>query len=237
MRRIGLLCLTLVIALGTLGVGWAHWTDTITVEGTVCTGEVCFSFQPFTYYEGGGCPDFQWCDGWIYDGDTVSCPAGYHFGSIQPVPEGKCVAYVTFRPLDADGNEIDPVTAGSIIKTLEVTIHNAYPHFVADVTFHVCNCGTIPIIIQAPVIDQSPFLLIQYGDNIGTQIHRGECKEISFFVGVVQNEGYWKTPGNDASWTVDDPNHPLLPMDSCVNGPDITFTIEIEAVQWYECED
>jgi hypothetical protein len=40
MRKIGLLSLTLVVVLGALGIGYAHWTDTITIEGTVCTGSV-----------------------------------------------------------------------------------------------------------------------------------------------------------------------------------------------------
>ena len=38
MKRIGLLCLALVLALGTLGVGYAMWSDEVTIEGTVDTG-------------------------------------------------------------------------------------------------------------------------------------------------------------------------------------------------------
>lgn len=38
MKKIGLLSLALVLALGTLGVAYAAWTDTITIEGTVNTG-------------------------------------------------------------------------------------------------------------------------------------------------------------------------------------------------------
>lgn len=40
MKRIGLLCLALVLALGTLGVGYAMWWDEVTIEGTVDTGTV-----------------------------------------------------------------------------------------------------------------------------------------------------------------------------------------------------
>jgi len=40
MKKIGLLCLTLVIALGGLGIGYAAWTDQITIGGTVNTGSV-----------------------------------------------------------------------------------------------------------------------------------------------------------------------------------------------------
>ncbi|MCD6391565.1 MAG: hypothetical protein J7L92_06220, partial [Dehalococcoidia bacterium] len=40
MKKIGLLSLALVLALGTLGVGFAMWQDTVTIEGTVNTGSV-----------------------------------------------------------------------------------------------------------------------------------------------------------------------------------------------------
>ena len=38
MKKIGLICLALVLALGTLGVGYAMWSDQVTIEGTVDTG-------------------------------------------------------------------------------------------------------------------------------------------------------------------------------------------------------
>jgi len=37
MKKIGLLCLALVLALGALGVGYAMWYDEVTIEGTVDT--------------------------------------------------------------------------------------------------------------------------------------------------------------------------------------------------------
>ncbi len=37
--RAGILCLALVLGLGAMGVGYAHWTDTLTIDGTVTTGE------------------------------------------------------------------------------------------------------------------------------------------------------------------------------------------------------
>ncbi|MDV2990051.1 MAG: hypothetical protein P3T54_07885 [Dehalogenimonas sp.] len=40
MKKIGLLLITLVMALGALGVGYAAWTDEIYISGTVQTGDV-----------------------------------------------------------------------------------------------------------------------------------------------------------------------------------------------------
>jgi len=217
MKKIVILCLTLVLALGALGVGYASWTDTVYVSGTVDTGKVCFTLDPGRIHEVGGCPDSVWAT-WAYDGYSVSCPMGYHFGGVAEAPEGKCVATVVFTTEDTDGD--------GNIDILNVTINDAYPHFLADISFYVCNCGTIPIRIKAPVIDQSPFLLIEYGDNIGDQLHEQQCFEISFLVGVVQHQGYFN---DDGVWIVDDPQMPLTPQ-----GEPLTFSIAIEAIQWNE---
>lgn len=40
MKKIGLICLALVLALGALGIGYAQWTETLLIDGTVNTGSV-----------------------------------------------------------------------------------------------------------------------------------------------------------------------------------------------------
>lgn len=40
MRKIGLLCLALVLALGTLGVGYALWSEDLYIDGYIETGDV-----------------------------------------------------------------------------------------------------------------------------------------------------------------------------------------------------
>jgi len=240
MKKIGILCLALVIALGALGIGWASWTDTIFVSGTVCTGDVCLGFEDWgeintcTASEFATLPDKNWC-GWVYTPGADSCPANYVFDDT-PCTD-KDVAWVTFKGLDAAGNEIDVNDAGdpgiAAVKTLEVTIHNAYPHYMAWITFEVCNCGTIPMIIQPVVFDQSPFVLIEYHNGAGEQIEPGTCHEVSMFVGITQHAGYFASAAG-SSYVVDDPQMPLLPMDNC---DDITFSIDISAEQWYECDE
>lgn len=52
MKKIGIICLALVLAVGSLGVGYAMWDKTLYIEGTVYTGEVnavwtsAFNFDP-----------------------------------------------------------------------------------------------------------------------------------------------------------------------------------------------
>ena len=40
MKKIGLICIALVLALGTLGAAYAAWIDTVTISGTVQTGSL-----------------------------------------------------------------------------------------------------------------------------------------------------------------------------------------------------
>ncbi|HUV52661.1 MAG TPA: SipW-dependent-type signal peptide-containing protein [Dehalococcoidia bacterium] len=37
--KLGLICFALLICLAGTGVGYAHWSDTVTIEGTITTGE------------------------------------------------------------------------------------------------------------------------------------------------------------------------------------------------------
>jgi len=63
MKKIGLLALALVLALGALGVGYAAWTDTVTIEGTVNTGTVDLVVEEYSgmwmWKIPGGRPDYE----------------------------------------------------------------------------------------------------------------------------------------------------------------------------------
>ncbi len=50
--RAGALCLALVLGLGMMGVGLAHWTDTLYIGGTVGTGEWGTSETAYAYGDG-----------------------------------------------------------------------------------------------------------------------------------------------------------------------------------------
>jgi len=231
MKKFGLLCLALVLALGALGVGYASWTDTIFISGTVNTGEACLSIEPGTYAEiTTGCPATAFADypdrnwsGWELQTGNYSCPMGHKFTSKFCVD--KDVGYVTFNPVE-DGN-------GNIIE-LEVTLNDAYPHYLAWITFEVCNCGTVPLKLRAPVFDQSDWILIEYRNGPGTELEPGECHEVSLFVGVAQHAGHW----DGDLWVVDDTGDPICPQNAGGPGandpPALFFTIEVEGYQWDE---
>jgi predicted ribosomally synthesized peptide with SipW-like signal peptide len=215
MKKIGILALTLVLALGALGIGYAKWSDTVTINGNVQTGDVQFcaaeegTFALFTSDE---------CGSGHKDAGALGTTCNpLHLGSGQPVPP-KDVACT-------DANWID-------CHTLSITVTNGYPFYTAGVDFTVCNNGTIPIKIwQLKVTDpsgqvhyfyDSPIttgvdldgdgvcdLVLYFGDNFGDQLEPGDCVDESMGFVLLEEiaEGQTDT---------------------------LTFTIELTAVQWNE---
>jgi hypothetical protein len=243
MKRFGLLCLVLVLALGSIGVGYAMWSDTISIDGTVSTGSVCLGIVPGTWAEINTCPasefaafpDRNWSN-WIYAPGSESCPPNYTFGLVRPCTN-KDVAYVTFVAMQADGTVIPNPEApeAPIVEKLKVIVHNAYPHWYGRITFDFYNCGTIPLHFKPLVIDQSPFLLIEYNNGV-EQLEPGVSHEVSFRIGVVQHRGYFANINDPSSYVVDDPGEEPLPMNAGRGGPNdppaLSFTIVITGVQW-----
>ena len=136
MKKIGLLSLALVLALGALGVGYAAWTDTITIEGTVNTGSV------------GG--SIEWVSGtWVYK-------------VVGMEPDEMVVQHdrgsFKFRPPAPDGGELiayaevlfwaEPLGGGP--ETVTVKFDNLFPvidqplwyDFVVDILWHYD--GSVP---------------------------------------------------------------------------------------------
>jgi hypothetical protein len=213
MRKIGLLILALIMALGSLGVGYAMWFDDVTVEGTIETGMLVLCIQDYPSYgevvscalPGGGYGDKNW-SGWVSQSGSISCPPSHKFNSIFCV--NKDVAWIEFIPV------FDEIPIHHI-KELQVIIHNAYPYFLGHVSFEVCNCGNIPIHVGPWIFTQDPSLLIQLNNGAG-QLEPGECHEVSFYVGVTQ-------------WLNNDPTQELTPQ-----GTDLFFTISLTGYQWNE---
>jgi len=219
MKKIGLLCLALVLALGALGVGYASWTDQITINGSVSTGEVCLCIE-----EVGALATFTSdpCDTGIKDANGLysSCDGGIPvFSNLQP-DEPKDVACTDVIWVDCD--------------TLEVVVTNGYPYYAAAVDLSVCNCGTVPVKLWKVTIsddsgnsadfyddpaeicldiddDGEYDMIIDWGDSWGNQREPDDCYDLSFAFVLLQ---------------------PLLQ-----DQEDLHFYITVTAIQWDEYPD
>lgn len=227
MKKFGILCLALVIALGALGVGYAAWTDTIFVSGNVTTGDVCLEIicpvGPSGESEDPAPPHM------VVDGAN---PNSLDLNAIAPGPNfwtnsvqtDKNVAWVT-----SDCYEVNPPR-----KAVTLTYHNVYPCYLSHIAFALRNCGTIPVKMDhvifrdaagAPLatIYQNGYQAfdlsgngvddfeVYWGDNFGLQIEPGDGYSMDFYTHFMQDE--------DIDFSVP---HTY------------TITIEIVVVQWNE---
>ena len=205
MKKFGLLCLALVLALGTLGVGYAMWTDTVTISGTVTTNTVTIGFTEFTCQE--MYEELPW-------GSDI-----FHKGEVEGKEVASCVCDMSTRVED-------PATGLAGYKVGTVTVTNGYPCYWCFTTFVVKNLGTTPVIIQQWTPVDPSGALVWDGEDclvdattgakilrfrsvnlVGDQLHQGESDKAEIDVHIEQPAAM------DASYS---------------------FDIVITAVQWNE---
>jgi hypothetical protein len=159
MKKIGLFCLALVLALGALGVGYASWTDTIFIDGTVNTGSVDIEVIEYSgmwmWKLPGHTPEYYLTDNVSYQPPASPDPSVY--------PEGYLVAYAKAEE-GASGADYIDVTFDKLFPLDGVPFEgddgDLRYWWCADFIVHYN--GTIPAIAEAEIdsIDggTSPFL-------------------------------------------------------------------------------
>jgi hypothetical protein len=204
MKKIGLLFLVMVLALGTLGVAYAMWSDTVTVQTNIATGSVDIAIVGQAVLDDHAPPPYYPTDDPDYSSNDGFVP---RFVGDPPVAE-------YFWTIDKD------VSWGSCNYTSNImTVHlwNTYPSNFNAVTAYVSNLGTIPVIITKTEVylnsytpgdtpyatitssgtyvsldydgDGNDEIEISYGDNFGAenQLEPGETPaEISYWIHTLQ---------------------------------------------------
>jgi len=175
MKKFGLLLLAVVLALGTMGVGYAMWYEDLFIEGTVYTGEVDWEF--YNIYDPTQPPECTQDDVGVDPGND------------------KDVGSTAWKFYDTDGD--------GDYDTLEILVSNAYPFYRNHMSTWVhCN-GTVPIIIVGAwvsfndgpeiwmpvgqwVYNADSSLRVNFGDNYGDQLHFCDSRDISFAFELLQ---------------------------------------------------
>jgi predicted ribosomally synthesized peptide with SipW-like signal peptide len=127
MKKIGLICLAVVLALGGFGVGYAAWTDTVLISGPVTAGTLNLAFD---FVEPPIQAEFHWHDIVARD---YKVPGEF---------EGKDVGNPN---ASYDVLETDPRTGKQGYEKLVITIEDAYPFYIVHTTFVLHNIGTVPL--------------------------------------------------------------------------------------------
>ena len=146
MKKIGLICLAVVLALGGLGIGFAHWDDQLYINGEIQTGEVLIGF---VWQE---TDDDEDIGGYIKAPDVGLDPVNLtQVPECAPCPESdKDVAETTcellYQRKHCD-NTLAEHEGMPQYEKLHITMKNVYPWYNPSVYFDIANCGSIPVII------------------------------------------------------------------------------------------
>jgi hypothetical protein len=170
MKKVALLGLALVLALGSLGFAYAKWSDSVTLSKTVNTDYI----------------DVYW--GTITPWDDCSGPSNDYNLDLSQYPD--IVTY--YREVKNVGcTTVEGIGTDSLL----VTVTNAYPLYYCDVEVEFCNRGSVPVkladISAEPVgnwslasaawtePDCDGAIWVDTVDGVGTQIDPGDCKAAS----------------------------------------------------------
>jgi hypothetical protein len=142
----GAIVMLLILALATVGVGYGLWAKTVTIRGTVNTGELNVALSVEEIDES---RDF---DAWYCpNGGGYSigkdCDADGNLDDDLEYEDKDWVASCDAVPVD-NGEYPDLENEGP--QGMLVTIENAYPSFNCFIQWNVENTGTIPVKVKHP---------------------------------------------------------------------------------------
>lgn len=138
MKKIGLICLALVLALGAFGVGYALWWDAVIIEGNVQTGIVNVAIVDQKSNDPIGAGNLDPAGGHQPLGDGYW--SGLFLPNTPPNPSAEWVwSSSTYdKDVAACVCDFDP-------DLMTITMRNVYPSYGPDVAFAVQNLGTVPV--------------------------------------------------------------------------------------------
>jgi len=221
MRKIGLLSLALVLALGTLGIAYAAWTDTITIEGTVNTGSVDINVE---YYSGTDIYKDLATEGIVTVHWAKNAQGTIVWQDGQAPEEGVLVAWAAAAP----GEEDD---------TVVITYNNTFPCETLVADFIVHYEGSVPAMVYADIDTEDQWLIdLWNADPPGAGV-MGVLGEPDPEEGFIVDECITELPIQmhhcDYAAVV---LYLHLPQEDDLMNQSGSFTATITAIQWNEAD-
>ncbi len=205
MKKIALVVLALVLALGTLGVAYARWSDKVDIDVKVTTNTVTLGYTEFTCQE--MYEELPWGSGLFHPGEWE----GKDVGKVE------CGMSVL---------KTDPVTGLKGYGIGTITVTNGYPSYWVFNTFVVKNLGTTPVRILAwqPV---DPTGELTWDEATKTLKDKAGCSVFKFR--VVNLVGDQLHSGEENKAEID------FHVEQCaLQKHTYTFNIVITGLQWNE---
>ncbi len=212
--------LLVIFALALMGLGFAKWSDSVAVNATAQSGTLKWGFEPNSWMSKDNGPDW-------------TCDMGGGMRNIRPAPEGKDVGSTSVELTDTNGD--------GALDTMEIVVNNAYPSYYNEIGATVFNYGTIPVIIQHPVLhwmgnsltieDGVVYFLCADGSILKYTGQDPEEVEAVIEFKWMNNGARQQHPG--VEFEESGKFHVLQPAGQ---GKSYAFSLTIEAVQWNESQ-
>ena len=212
MRKISILLLVLVLALGSLGVAYARWSDTVLISGTVNTGDVDINVIDYSGTWVYKVPDGADNETWIYRG-PVTVPFDPPAGSFE-------VAHAWALPGAADDEVF--VEFANLFPCIDFTADVLLRYdgsipakiTVADLVVSILKADGTPAVVPTDV-EVSIVFLDETGAPVPEcyQLHEGDTVYAAVTIHIPQTDA--------------DANEDMM-------GARGTITGTIEVVQWNE---
>lgn len=153
---VGTLFIILAIALAFLGVGYALWSETLTISGTVQTGEVDVEFST---------------------SEPVEC---VDVNGVETCPEPQEKASAANCTVEWLGGDTDP-DGDNGANQLNVAVTGMYPSYHCKVSFDVTSTGNVPVHVwrPEPVGDIPVWVATNFEEcyDDGVQLHLNESTQ------------------------------------------------------------
>lgn len=235
MRKIAILCLALVMALGSLGVAYAAWSETLTIEGTVDTGAVDFAIVGYSETHVYKTPNHGTVG--VYELTTWGY-GSWHAVITYPLPDPPVPPTLVSGPHPLPGGweliasaTVEPFAWGA--KSVAVTYEDLFPGpgFAVDLLVNIT--GTVPT-----KINDVAWTTTGHDYWLQALVDAGYANDVAFRITF---EGLAEVPTPGDLVDIGTQLHPddyvmvvlgvILPPEA-PQGASGTFTYTVEIVQW-----
>lgn len=219
-RVFPVVCFLVIFALALMGWDFAKWSDSVAVNAAAQSGTLKWGFEANSWMSKDNGPDW-------------TCDMNGGMRNIRPAPEGKDVGSTRAELSDTNGD--------GVLDTMNVVVNNAYPCYYNEISATVFNYGTIPVIIQHPVLhwmgnsqtieDGVVYFLCEDGSILKYSGQDPEQVQAVIEFKWMNNDARQQHPG--VEFEESGKFHVLQPAGQ---GKSYAFSLTIQAVQWNESQ-
>lgn len=205
MKKVVMIGMVLVLALGMLGAAYAAWTDQVVIKEVVNTGEVLVGIWDLGTDDSGPLPIPGQPD--TYTNDPDNNDPGLQDGILMRYDKNVAQALSL-----NDGEPVihaDGTVADSYVKSITEVINNGYPSYAPTITIEIANLGTIPVIM-----DEVTFEVVNDPNGLGDFVilHKWQILKADGVTLINEGTGNWA----DLDTYLEDANIQIEPGDGII---------------------